>query len=111
LQRPPYYLNGTEDRARRKRRLGETDPTARLGAGELGDSLGALGDGMLGELAGEDEADGGLDLVECDGGLLVVPCQLGRLRRQLLEDVLDEEFMMDMALDEMPMFGCTASAP
>jgi hypothetical protein len=49
--------------------------------------------------------------VECDGGLLVVPCQLGCLRRQLLEDVLDEEFMMDMALDEMPMFGCTASAP
>ncbi|OQU90758.1 hypothetical protein SORBI_3001G040701 [Sorghum bicolor] len=68
----------------------ETDPTARLGAGELGDSLGALGDGMLGELAGEDEADGGLDLVECDGGLLVVPCQLGRLRRQLLEDHLED---------------------
>jgi len=59
--RPPYYfLNGTEDRARRRRRLGETDPTARLGAGELGDGLGALVDGVLGELTEEDEADGGL---------------------------------------------------
>ncbi|KAG0515242.1 hypothetical protein BDA96_10G262100 [Sorghum bicolor] len=58
---------------------------------------------MLGELAGEDEADGGLDLVECDGGLLVVPCQLGRLRRQLLEDVLDEEFMMDMHLEDVDL--------
>ena len=30
---------------------------------EFGHSLGALGDGVLGELAGEDEADGRLDLV------------------------------------------------
>ena len=45
---------------------------------------------MLGELTGEDEADGGLDLPGRDGGLLVVPRQLGRLRRQLLEDVVDE---------------------
>ena len=29
---------------------------------ELRDGLGALGDGVLGELAGEDEADGRLDL-------------------------------------------------
>ena len=28
---------------------------------ELGHGLGALGDGVLGELAGEDEADGRLD--------------------------------------------------
>ena len=33
----------------------------RLGAGELGDSLGALRDGMLGELTREDEPDGSLD--------------------------------------------------
>jgi hypothetical protein len=45
---------------------------------------------VLGELAGEDEADGGLDLAGRNGRLLVVPRQLGRLRRQLLEDVVDE---------------------
>ena len=32
------------------------------GRGVLGDGLGALGDGVLGQLAGEDEPDGGLDL-------------------------------------------------
>uniref|UniRef100_A0A453PTL7 Uncharacterized protein n=1 Tax=Aegilops tauschii subsp. strangulata TaxID=200361 RepID=A0A453PTL7_AEGTS len=61
-----------------------------LGGGELGDGLGALGDGVLGELAGEDEADGGMDLPGGDGGLLVVPRQLGRLPGELLEDVVDE---------------------
>jgi hypothetical protein len=34
----------------------------RLGAGELGDSLGALRDGVLGEFTREDEPDGSLDL-------------------------------------------------
>ncbi|KAJ1268977.1 hypothetical protein BS78_07G174600 [Paspalum vaginatum] len=67
-----------------------SDQRHRLRAGELGDGLGALGDGVLGELAGEDEADGGLDLAGRDGGLLVVPRELGRLRRELLEDVVDE---------------------
>uniref|UniRef100_A0A8R7UQR9 Uncharacterized protein n=1 Tax=Triticum urartu TaxID=4572 RepID=A0A8R7UQR9_TRIUA len=62
----------------------------RLGGGELGDGLGALGDGVLGELAGEDEADGGLDLPGGDGGLLVVAGQLGGLAGELLEDVVDE---------------------
>ncbi|EMS46482.1 hypothetical protein TRIUR3_19478 [Triticum urartu] len=61
-----------------------------LGGGELGNGLGALGDGVLGELAREDEADGGLDLPGGDGGLLVVPRQLGRLPGELLEDVVDE---------------------
>uniref|UniRef100_A0A453N467 Uncharacterized protein n=1 Tax=Aegilops tauschii subsp. strangulata TaxID=200361 RepID=A0A453N467_AEGTS len=64
--------------------------TRSLGRGELGDGLGALGDGMLGELAGEDEADGGLDLAGRDGGLLVVPRELGGLAGELLEDVVDE---------------------
>jgi hypothetical protein len=45
---------------------------------------------VLGELAGEDEAYGGLDLAGGDGGLLVVPRELGGLRRELLEDVVDE---------------------
>ena len=59
-------------------------------AGELGDGLGALGDGVLGELAGEDEAHRGLDLAGGDGGLLVVVGEAGALLRQLLEDVVDE---------------------
>ena len=45
---------------------------------------------MLGELAGEDEADGGLDLAGGDGGLLVVAGELGGLGGELLEDVVDE---------------------
>ena len=35
---------------------------------------------MLGELAGEDEANRGLDIAGGDGGFLVVPRKLGRLR-------------------------------
>ncbi|KAG2592829.1 hypothetical protein PVAP13_5NG583501 [Panicum virgatum] len=54
-------------------------PCGNLRGGELGDGLGALRDGVLGELAGEDEAHRGLDLPGGDGGLLV-----------LLEDVVDE---------------------
>ncbi|KAK1320690.1 hypothetical protein QJS10_CPA03g01551 [Acorus calamus] len=65
-----------------------TTPKSR--AGELGDSLGPLGYGVLGELAGEDEADGGLDLPGSDGGLLVVPGELRTLLGELLEDVVDE---------------------
>ena len=45
---------------------------------------------MLGELAGEDESDGGLDLAGGDGGLLVVAGELGGLAGELLEDVVDE---------------------
>jgi hypothetical protein len=63
---------------------------ASLGGGELGDGLGALRDGVLGELAGEHEAHGGLDLAGRDGGLLVVARELGGLTGQLLEDVVDE---------------------
>ena len=45
---------------------------------------------MLGELTGEDEAHGGLDLPGGDGGLLVVAGELGSLGGDLLEDVVDE---------------------
>lgn len=59
-----------------------------LGGGRvLGDSLGALRDGVLGKLTGEDEADGGLDLAGRDGGLLVVCGKLGGLSCDALEDV------------------------
>jgi len=57
------------------------------GRGVLGDGLGALGDGVLGKLTGEDEADGGLDLAGRDGGLLVVGGKLGGLSCDALEDV------------------------
>ena len=43
-----------------------------LGAGVLGDGLGALRHGVLGQLTGQKEADGGLDLPGSDGGALVV---------------------------------------
>ena len=61
-----------------------------LGGVELGGGLGALGDGVLGELSGEDEADRGLDLAGADGVRLVVRHKLAGLARDALEDVLDE---------------------
>ena len=42
---------------------------------------------MLGQLTGEDETDGGLDLPGGDGGLLVVGSKLGGLSGDALEDV------------------------
>ena len=45
---------------------------------------------MLGQLSGEDEAHGGLDLTARHGGLLVVAGQAGSLGGDLLEDVVDE---------------------
>jgi hypothetical protein len=59
-----------------------------LARGELGHGLGSLGDGVLGELAGEDEAHRGLDLARGDSRLLVVARQVLRLGRDLVEDVL-----------------------
>ena len=44
----------------------------RLGAGELGDSLGALRDGVLGELTRKDEPDSGLDFPGGEGTLVAV---------------------------------------
>ena len=61
-----------------------------LGAGVLGDGLGALRDGVLGQLTGEQEPDGGLDLPGGDGGPLVVVGEPGGLGGDALEDVVDE---------------------
>ena len=61
-----------------------------LGRRELGDRLGTLGDGVLGQLTGEDETDGGLDLTRRDGGAVVVRSELGSLGGDTLEDVRDE---------------------
>ena len=60
------------------------------GRGELGDSLGALGDGVLGELPRKHEADRGLDLPGGEGGLLGVHSKLAGLAREAVEDVVDE---------------------
>ena len=49
---------------------------ANLSRGELGHSLGAFRDSVFGQLAGEDEADSGLDLPGGDGWLLVHTRQL-----------------------------------
>jgi hypothetical protein len=69
----------------------ETSVGARLLGGRvLGDGLGALGDGVLGKLSGEDEADGGLDLAGRDGRAVVVRGELGSLGSDTLEDVRDE---------------------
>ena len=61
-----------------------------LGGGVLGDSLGALRDGVLGQLAGEEETDGGLDLAGRDGGALVVVGETAGLGGDALEDVVYE---------------------
>ena len=45
---------------------------------------------MLGQLAGQDEADSSLDLPAGHCRLLAVACQLGSLSGDLLELILDE---------------------
>ena len=62
----------------------------RLSGGELGDGLGALGDGVLGELTGKDEADRGLDFPGGKGRLTVVLGELSGLSGNALEGVVDE---------------------
>ena len=56
----------------------------------LGDGLGALRDGVLGQLTGEDQADSSLDFARRDGVALVVAGQLAGFGGQALEDVVDE---------------------
>lgn len=70
--------------------LGYDCTTSLLGAGVLGDGLGALRHGVLRELSGEEQADGGLDFAGCDGGTLVVVGQTGSLSSDALKDVVHE---------------------
>merc|ERR1719486_1765123 len=62
----------------------------RSGGGVLGDGLGSLRDGVLGELSWEEESDGGLDLSGGESVLLVVSHESSGFRGDLLEDVVDE---------------------
>ena len=61
-----------------------------LGAGILGDGLGAFRDGVFGQFSGEEEPDSGLDLPGGDGGPLVVVGQFGSLGSDTLEEIVDE---------------------
>ena len=61
-----------------------------LGGGVLGDSLGTFRDGVLGQLTGQKQTDGGLDLATADGRSLVVVSQAAGLSGDPLEDVVDE---------------------
>ena len=61
-----------------------------LGAGVLGDGLGSLRDGVLGQFTGQEKTDSGLDLSAGDGGAAVVVGQTGGLSCDALEDVVDE---------------------
>ena len=61
-----------------------------LGAGVLGDGLGAFRDGVLGQFTGEEEPDSGLDLPGGDGGSLVVVGQTGSFSSNTFEDIIDK---------------------
>ena len=61
-----------------------------LGAGVLGDSLGAFRDSVFGQFTGEEEPDGSLDLPGGDGGPLVVVGQAGSFSSDTLKDIVDE---------------------
>ena len=64
--------------------------TSLLGAGVFGDGFGALADGVLGQLTGEQETDSSLDFSARDGGPAVVVGKSGRLSGNALEDVVHE---------------------
>ena len=68
----------------------EVNPNNLLGAGVLGDGLGSLRDGVLGQLSGKEKSDSSLDLPGGDGGPLVVVSQTGSLSSNTLKDVVDK---------------------
>lgn len=61
-----------------------------LGAGVLGDGLGALRHGVLSQLTREEQTDGGLDFSAGDGGPAVVVGKSAGLGGDTLEDVVDK---------------------
>ena len=64
--------------------------TTLLGGGVLGDSLGALRHGVLGQFTWEQEPDSSLDLPTGDCGTLVVVGETGSLGSNALKDVVHE---------------------
>ena len=56
----------------------------------LGDGLGSLRNSVPGELSGEDELDGRLDLPRAESSPLVEPDELGSLSGNPVEGVMDE---------------------
>jgi hypothetical protein len=58
--------------------------------GVLGDGLGPLGHGVLGELTGQDQADRRLYLARAERALLVIAHELAGLVGDIVEDVGDE---------------------
>jgi hypothetical protein len=76
-----------------------------LAAGVLGDGLGALGDGVLGQLAGQNQTDGGLDFAGRDGGALVVVGQSASLGGDPLEHVVHERAKTNDINTEIIGFG------
>ena len=61
-----------------------------LGAGVLGDSLGAFTDSVLGQLSGEKEPDCSLDLSAGDGRSLVVVGKTRSFTGDSLKDIVHE---------------------
>ena len=61
-----------------------------LGAGVLGDGLGALGHGVLGQLTREKQTDCSLDLSGGDGGPAFVVSQAACFGGDALKDVIDK---------------------
>ena len=67
---------------------GTTSVQSLLGRGILGDGLGALRDGVLGQLTREEQPHGGLDFPGGDGGSLVVVGKTGGLGGDALKEVV-----------------------
>ena len=76
----------------RSREISRGEPHILLGRrrGVLGDGLGALRDGVLGQFTGEEQTDSGLDLSGRDGLALVVVSETGSFSCDPLEDVVHE---------------------
>ena len=69
---------------------GQENSESLLGAGVLGDGLGALRHGVLGQLSGQEQTDSGLDLSAGDGGPAVVVSKTRCLCSDSLEDIVDK---------------------
>ena len=69
---------------------GPFDSRSLLGGGVLGDSLGTLTDGVLGELTGQEQSHGGLDFPGGDGATFVVVGQTAGFGGDPLKDVVHE---------------------